>query len=143
MKYIHTMRHGIDMAYSRNQQQFYNWCSYFGIEIPETYNLLPKAVLNYWIKANQRSIALGRNLLGKRFLVINFDEMCYSPRQHVEKMLRFLEVDIDNVNMTILCNLIRVPQSIGRYKAHDLSIFEEQEIFAVKNLGFEVEYKRS
>lgn len=143
MKFILTIRHGIDMAYSKNQQQFYNWCGYFGIEIPETDNLLPKAALNYWIKANHRAIALGRDLLGKRFLVINFDEMCYLPRENVEKLIRFLGFDVESVDISRLCNLIKKPQSIGRYKTHDLGIFEKREISEVENLGFKVRYHRS
>ena len=34
LKYIHTIRHGLDMAFSENQQQLYNWGPFFGLRLP-------------------------------------------------------------------------------------------------------------
>ncbi len=142
MKYIHTMRLGIDMAYSNNQQQFYNWGPYYGIEVPDSSKLLPKASLNYWIKANQKVIALGEELLGDRFLIINFDEMCFNPQKDIERLISFLDIDRKGIDMDRLSKLIKIPKSIGRYNRHDLTIFTDQEINQVRNLGFEVEINR-
>ena len=33
-KYIHVMRNGLDMAFSNNQAQLYNWSWLYGIDIP-------------------------------------------------------------------------------------------------------------
>ena len=54
-KYVHTVRHGLDMAYSNNQNQLRNWGSHFGISLDRPH---PKASLEYWIKANQYAVRL-------------------------------------------------------------------------------------
>ena len=44
VKYIHVIRHGLDMAYSRNQHQFWAWGAYFGIRPQRSVKLFPKAL---------------------------------------------------------------------------------------------------
>ncbi|MEL6868038.1 MAG: hypothetical protein AAFP19_26680, partial [Bacteroidota bacterium] len=47
LKYIYVVRHGLDMAFSKNQQQLVNWGPLFGIEPPHS----PLAQFNYWLAA--------------------------------------------------------------------------------------------
>jgi hypothetical protein len=42
-KYIHLIRHGLDMAFSHNQQQLFNWGRLFGVELPEDKSKIPSA----------------------------------------------------------------------------------------------------
>lgn len=140
LKYIHVIRHGLDMAYHNNQSQLYNWGSLFGVEKPKTLKDLPVASLEYWIKANQKAIRLGKNILNERFLLINFDQLCETPKIEVEKILTFLEFqtnDIDFINR--ICLIPRKPSSIGRYKNHDLACFPERSLDEVRKLGFNIE----
>jgi hypothetical protein len=140
MKYIHVMRHGLDMAYSTNQQQLYNWGPIlFGIQIPTSPDLLPKASLNYWIKANERAVALGEHLLADRFFMLRYDDLCQRPQKEVKSLIKFLEIDHANADLSELCSLITIPKSMERYKKHNLSIFSREEIDAVQRLGFAVE----
>lgn len=139
IKYIHVIRHGLDMAYSRNQKQLYNWGHLFGVQIPASPKLLPKASLNYWIRANERAVSLGKRHLGDRFLLVNFDELCSYRDREVERLTKFLELSNSIVNMNQLYNVPTRPSSTGRYKQHDLSIFDRGEIDAVRRLGFEVD----
>jgi hypothetical protein len=139
IKYIHVIRHGLDMAYSKNQNQLYNWGHLFGVQIPASPQLLPKASLSYWIKANEKAIALGKRHLGDRFLLVNFDELCSARDREAKRLAEFAGMGALNVNMKQLYSIPRRPSSMGRYKQHDLSIFDQGEIDAVRRLGFELD----
>ena len=139
LKYIHVMRHGLDMAYSTNQAQLYSWGRLFGVQMPNSIQPLPKASLEYWIKSNTTALALGKRLLGGRFFVVNFDRLCSEPRREVKKLVRFLDMDENNVSMDELCSLPKTPLSAGRYRRCELGIFDKDEIDAVRKLGFTVD----
>lgn len=139
LKYIHLIRHGIDMAYSNNQSQLFNWGAMFGIAAHDPSIPLPRRSLRYWHEANKRALTLGRKLLKERFLVINFDKLCMNPGREIELLIDFLGLDTRGVKMDELQKLPKFPKSYGRYKNYDLSIFSKEEIEAVKALGFVVD----
>ena len=60
----------------------------------------------------------------------------------VQRLISFLGLDSRNVNLRELCNEIKIPKTIGRYKKYDLSILSEEEIQAVRKFGFEVVDKK-
>lgn len=136
LKYVHVIRHGLDMAYSSNQAQVRNWGSHFGVEMPDSTEALPKASLAYWIRANEAAMTLGSQLLGDRFLVVNFDELCLAPSKRIPEFVEFLGMDATVVNMDKLCGMCAIPLSLGRHKEHDLSIFDKDAIQRVQELGF-------
>lgn len=138
LKYIHTIRHGLDMSYSNNQQQLYNWGKLFGIQVPSKPELITQASLHYWIKANERVLEYGKQLLGDRMLILNFDKLCYEPRKNVGRLIDFLEIDKSNIDFDNLCRLIKMPKSIGRHRKHEMNMFSKEEIDSVKQFGFEV-----
>ncbi|MHA1659095.1 MAG: sulfotransferase [Promethearchaeota archaeon] len=138
LKYIHVIRHGLDMAYSNNQQQLYNWGYLFGVDIPKSQKLLPRASLEYWIKANKKVISFCKHFLKNKFLLINYDSLCHIPSKEIEKLIIFLELENRNINISKLCSLIKKPISTGRYKKYNLSIFGKEQIDAVRELGFKV-----
>jgi hypothetical protein len=138
-KFIHVIRHGLDMAFSKNQNQLRNWAAYFEVDVPSSAGSRPRAALEFWIKANQRAVALGERMGRDRFLLLNFDQLCISPRTETERIIDFLGLDSGALDMDHLSNIPRVPASLGRYKECDLSIFEREAIDAVRELGFVVE----
>lgn len=139
VQYIHLIRHGIDMAYSTNQSQLYNWGALFGIPAYDTAIPLPRRSLKYWIEANMRAITLGQKLPGRKFLVVNFDTLCMNPRREIELIMDFLGLDTQGTDMDKLERLPQFPPSAGRYKNYDLSVFRKDEIEAVRELGFVVD----
>jgi sulfotransferase family protein len=139
LTYIHLVRNGLDMAYSGNQAQLRNWGHWFGVETPSEPALLPKASLEYWIRANRAAIVNGARHLGDRFLLVNYDRLCADPRGEIPPLLRFIGVDPAAVELDRLAAIPRVPASAGRYKAHDLSIFSADQLEAVRSLGFPVD----
>jgi len=137
VRYIHVIRNGLDMAYSTNQAQLYNWGTLFGV-MPNPSESLPKLSLQYWIRANNRAINKGRKLLGERFLLINFDRLCLFPEEETSLLINFLGLSESNIDINTLKSLPKVPSSMGRYMKHDMSVFDKSDIQAVLDLGFEV-----
>jgi hypothetical protein len=135
MRYIHVIRNGLDMAYSSNQAQLYNWGKIFGI-VPNSSMPLPKLSLQYWINANKRAVSVGHKLFNERFLLINFDRFCIDPRHQIGLLIAFLGLDSKSVNIDRLMSIPKIPNSSGRYKKHDISVFSEEELRAVQDLGF-------
>lgn len=136
-RYIHTVRHGLDMAYSTNQQQLFNWGTLFGVELPEHAGDIPQASFRYWVEANRRVFSLGRQLGPEKFLVVNFDALCADPAAHVPEIAAFLKVDPSPEAMAKAMKLPEVPRSAGRYKEHPLSQFRDDDLRFLKDAGFE------
>jgi hypothetical protein len=133
IKYIHVIRHGLDMAYSNNQNQLHNWGRYFDIT---TYNTaIAKASLQYWIKANHLAITNGQQLLGDNFFLLNFDTLCQSPKETIAQLIEFLGLDNNNQQ---LADFINPPATIKRYLKEDLTIFSDEDFNALRDLGFKV-----
>lgn len=137
-KYIHVIRHGLDMAFSSNKQQVSNWGFLFGINTieNENENLLTVKQLDYWIKANQKVIGFCRQKLGERFYLLNYNTLLKNPTAEIENLARFLEVGAPGVNG--LTDLLKRPVSDGRYRMSDLSVFRQEQLDEVCKLGFEI-----
>jgi hypothetical protein len=139
LRFIHVIRHGLDMAYSKNTNQLSLWGPYFGVEIPYSRRLRPKAALQFWIRANQRAVALGEQMGPRRFLLINYDRLCSMPRTSIEELVAFLGLEVSNLDIDSLSKIPQVPKSAGRHKKHDLGIFDPHESDVVRAFGFAVE----
>jgi hypothetical protein len=136
LKYIHTIRHGLDMAFSRNQQQLYNWGTLFGVQLPKSKTEEPRASLKYWVKSNQRALGIGNQLGNEKFLVVNFDTLCAAPEPEIQRMVSFLNIKARPESLQMASNIPKRPTSFGRHQAHDLSQFEPADIAALKAFGF-------
>lgn len=112
LKYIHVMRHGLDMAYSSNQNQMNLW----GKEVfGKNFNVsLGEPSFRYWAWAHRR-VATFRKKLGNRFLILNFENFCSSPRDSINQIAKFLEVQVSNKEIEALANGIKAPETKGRY----------------------------
>jgi hypothetical protein len=60
------------------------------------------------------------------------------PKEEIIKMLNFLEINYTNQTLEELAKLVIPPQSLGRHKSQNLSIFISEEIEHVKRLGFSI-----
>lgn len=139
LRYIHVIRNGLDMAYSRNQAQLFNWGWLFGVPRPLSQADIAKRSLQYWIQANGKALQTGRSLLGSRFYMMNFDELTMNPEREITGLIQFLGLRTDANVVDSLKQLAKIPASRDRYKLHDLSCFSNSEIQAVRDLGFNVE----
>ena len=113
IKYIHTIRHGLDMAFSENQQQLYNWGPILGLELPKSRSDEPAASLKYWIKSNRRVLEIGEKLGDQKYLVVNFDRLCLSPKSEIPKIVSFLNIEPGAENLAALCRIPKDQSPLG------------------------------
>ena len=136
-KYVHTVRHGLDMAYSGNQQQLYNWGDLFGIDIPEKEEDVPAASFRYWTEVNKKVLAFGEQLGNERFLQVNFDRLCEAPEEGIMRIADFLKVNIPEDVMKKAFKLPVLPESKGRYKDYPLDGFSPEDLDYLEKMGFD------
>jgi hypothetical protein len=135
-KYILVIRHGLDMAFSENQQQLYNWGPLFGVDLPKTSLEIPLASFQYWVKANRLAIEKGEKLGSERFLWINYDQLCTDPKPGIQKLLSFLEINADENSIRKCSELPKIAASSGRFRNFDLELFPDKDLAFLKSLGF-------
>jgi hypothetical protein len=135
-RYIHTVRHGLDMAFSDNQTELHLWGQLFNIEVPEDSLLFPRMSYRFWVEANREAVNHGKKLGNDRFLLLNFDQLCCDPAPELEKLADFLGVTPEGEVFNNLKNLVSPPRSIGRYKKHGREMFEGENLGALEEFGF-------
>lgn len=136
MKYIHVIRHGLDMAFSKNQQQLYNWGTFFGISLPTSPNDEPNESLKYWLRANRRIYEIGRKLGEKKFSVINFEKLCSSPKQEINKIISFLNIKPHINDLETSYSIPKKTESMGRYKNYELDQFDKKDLDELNQFGY-------
>jgi hypothetical protein len=137
-RYIHTIRHGLDMAYSTNQQQLYNWGSMFNIGTPSLPSEVPQASFRYWVEANRKAMEWGEKLGKDHFLALNFDEICRDPGPGLKEIIDFLEISPGAESIVKAHHLPSLPASTGRYRDHSLDGFREDDLEYLVKLGFDL-----
>jgi hypothetical protein len=135
-KYIHTIRHGLDMAFSKNQQQLFNWASLYGVDMPFSQDDVPGASFRYWVEANRKAISLGNQLGSGKFLLVNFDELCIRPLEGVKQIADFLQINPSAELLSAASKLPVIPRTTGRYKDYNLDKFDPEDLSFLKELGF-------
>ena len=106
LKYVHVIRNGFYMAYSKNQRQVQAWHKLFRLEMPMA-GLNPSISLEYWIRANQRAIHFGQEHMAGRFYLLNYDQLCENAHVEVSKLLNFLEVEHTDKRVAFLSSSIK------------------------------------
>jgi hypothetical protein len=132
LAYVHVIRHGIDMAFSTNQNQLRNWGRHYGIDVdgqpPE------RAAFAFWIAANRRAVAEAQRL-GIRFLLLNFDTLCRRPAETAAPLLDLLGRSRQEVDAIV--HLVAPPAALGRRAGRDLGFVGPAEQAALREFGFE------
>lgn len=143
LKYIHVIRNGLDMAFSKNRQQLNNWGRNFHIEVNgfESQSELASKQLDFWIVANKYAIEMGGKLLTDNFYLLNHEQLCLQPNEEVDKLLQFLNLEIAKKDREKLYKIPIVPSSNERYLNHDPSIFTKKQLEEVTTLGFNIKLK--
>ena len=134
-KYIHTTRHGLDMAFSQNQQQLFNWGRLFGVAPPTDPDKVPELSFRYWVAVQRKILEKAVDLGPDRLLIINFDKLCKEPFTEISKLAAFLKIPADRITLKELSAIPQMPATQGRYHskltpwitAEDRRLLEELE----------------
>lgn len=134
LRYVHVARNGLDMAFSRNQNQLQLWGD---LALGGDLAMTPRHSLKYWCWVHRRILHIGK-ALKSRFLFLRFEDLCRNPEAEIRTLLSFASVppDADLVRRSV--DMIVPPASIGRHKNHPLDAFDTDDIEFVRQLGFEV-----
>ena len=133
MKYIHVARNGLDMAFSKNQNQPKLWGP---LVLNSKSDVTPQYSLKFWCWAHQRVLSIGEKFRS-RFLFVNFDELCVKPESGIRDILLFAGIEPSDKLLADLTGLISPPASIGRYKNSPSIKFDPEDLNFVKKLGFD------
>ena len=136
-RYIHVIRHGLDMAYSSNRQQISNWGPLFGFETQTDDACPPSDVFRYWVAANSRAIEFGRKHLRDRFSVVDLDHLCQDPRLVVRDLFRFAGLSLDGSVVDRAAGLAIQPRTSGRHADHALAWLTDADLQALQRFGYE------
>jgi len=137
LRYVHVIRNGLNMAYSRNQSQAQRWGAQYGI--PSARPPGPVAALDYWLEANSVAIARGRAMPSASFLLLNYDELCTTPLEGVGRLVDFVGL---HPSGQVVRRLVDIPREPGHRHP---PVGELQEVFGaerlerVRELGFSLE----
>lgn len=139
LRYVHVIRNGLDMAFSSNQNQLYNWGRLFGVRPPASPDALPHASLDYWLESNSYALETADERLGEHHLVVQFEELCTEPRAVIDELMTFVGLDASDEQIEELADIPRLPSSVGRFRDHGLGDFDDEQLEAVEQLGFPIE----
>jgi hypothetical protein len=136
LRYVHVMRNGLDMAFSGNQNQLRLWGPR---ALGSRYGTGPGASLAFWRWAHERVFAFAARFPG-RVLILDFDRLCRGPVEELARLGRFLDLPVDRARCAELASLVRTPSTVGRYRAADPALLDDDDVRYVAGLGYEADW---
>jgi hypothetical protein len=124
-KFVHVVRDGRDMAYSRNQRQLDRYGETLlgeGVELDS-----PAGSIGVWTKANLAAARFAEEQMGARYLLLRFEDLCAAPEREIARLLAFLELAGDPAE---LAAEVQAPPTIGRWREQDPAAVAELERIA-------------
>lgn len=134
LRYIHVVRNGLDMAFSRNQNQRAYWGPVFlAREVEPT----PRDALAYWCAVQRRMKTLARQF-PDRVLTVDFDRFCREPHAVCAEILGFCGRPADPQVIEAVAGQVRIPESMGGFRRQDLSTLGSEDVAYVAAQGYPV-----
>jgi Sulfotransferase family len=134
LRFVHVVRDGRDMALSTNQNQLRKHADAAGIP-PD---LAPPArSIALWSWVNLRAALFGAELLGARYCLVRFEDLCASPVEVAGEVLAFAGLDGD---AAAAAAHVEPPESLGRWRREDAEAVAELERLgggALQRFGYE------
>lgn len=135
LRYIHVIRHGLDMAFSKNQTQAKFWGSMYGISYSGQ-PIDPIASFRYWVEANKKAKRVGDTLLKDRFLLLKLEDLCIAPKIEINRLINFLDFSVSEEKLASALKIPRLPKTVGRYKDHDTSWLANDHVESLTFFGY-------
>jgi hypothetical protein len=132
IKYIHVMRNGLDMAYSKNQNQLKLWGEKLLGYKP---SITPSESLKYWIEVHKRILHLQQQH-PENIIIINYDELSCGSQSEMNKIIQFIGISIEQEKLSLLQELCIPQNSTARYKDFNNDFVTQEQYRFLENLGF-------
>jgi hypothetical protein len=138
LKYVHVLRNGLDMAFSNNKQQLYNWGPQFGLEpsTAESQEEVFRQQLELWIRSTKRILEVQQRFPDRVYL-LNLTELCTHSQEQLQRLYAFLDLEVAPGRMEELAEIPRLTSSHHRFKKFGLGPFAHNQIEFVASCGFE------
>lgn len=139
IQYVHLIRNGLDMAYSDNQNQISNWAHRFDLDAEFLADgvIRPRSKLEYWLRANEHALEVGKKLLGERLILVRFEDLCANPETEIQRILELLGLATGSTQVAEMASLIKAPESLGRYRDFDWQQeFSPEQLARLEKLGY-------
>lgn len=106
------VRNGLDMAFSRNQQQVVTW---------GTGERTPAASLEHWCRSHERLFEIGDNHPG-RMVFLGYEDLCLRPAEAIKPLARALP-SMDSRELAVRAGeVFEPPPTIGRHLEEDCTM---------------------
>ena len=125
MRFVHVLRDGRDIAFSRNQNQPRRYGA--ALLGPDAELASPAGAIRLWTQANLTAAQFGERELGERYLQIRFEDVCSDPQPVIARLLAFLELAGDPA---ALAAEVQAPPTLGRWRQQDAALVAELEEIA-------------
>lgn len=134
LRYIHVVRHGLDMAYSRNQNQLQLWGEQV---LGEDGPITPARSLAYWCCVHQRM----QQLLAdnpERMYWLDYDALCREPERILGDLCVFLDIDASQAQSLN----VPVVQQAPRHTSLSIDALAPENVAYVRSLGYIIQNAR-
>jgi hypothetical protein len=138
LRFAYLARHPLDMAFSTNLNQLHNWGGRYAVSAADNADSIARSQLDLWIAATRDARAAGPELLGDRFLHLRFDDLVDQPRATVDRLVDLVGASVSEAERARLAELPRRPQTDGRYRDREMSIFRPDQLDAAAELWGEL-----
>jgi len=133
LRYIHLVRHPLEMVTSANQNQPNLWGPIFLDGQAES---TPKLALSYWCAAHRRiDNFMSRN--PGATLMVDYHRLCSTPEQHLAQIAEFLGAEASESSLQKFRDFVSRPGDVRRFDGIDLGAFDRGDLEYVKKLGYE------
>lgn len=117
MKYVHVVRHGFDMAYTENTQQFTHWRHLFGMS---RHICEPKSMFEFWYRANREALNVVHAQQRKKdTVVIRYEDFCAKPRAEIQRMVDAVQIE-PKVSLKELVKIPSIARVSGRCRGRHM-----------------------
>jgi hypothetical protein len=125
LKFIHVLRDGRDMAFSKNQNQLRKHGAQVLSWRERWLNAAPVRSILLWARVNIGAADFGETRLQEAYLAVRFEDLCAKPIEMTTRIMQFLGVDLDAES--IARAEIAPPQSMGRWRSQPSAVVSELE----------------
>lgn len=116
LRLLHVLRDGRDMAYSSNQNQLMKHGETL-LRPAEAAWPQPVRSAALWSRLNLLTADYGERRLAGRYLRVRLEDLCADPVPTIRRVLEFFDLRGDAAE--IARQEVTVPESLGRWRAHD------------------------
>ena len=131
MRYIHVIRHGADMAFSRNQTQVALWGAAMAAGDGDEHS----RSITYWCHVQERMQQLSE-LYPERIHWLRLESLFDNPATTATGLCTFLQTPQLLESLQDACGLVKQPPTLGRYKTQPAITLPESQLSTLEALGY-------